>query len=452
MREGRARRSMKNRKRFRLVLLCAALCALLSGCGSISTENLYALPRLPAEYESLEEEINALLADGAEHAAPTSGSNLQSVQMVDLDGDGVEEAVAFFRKASDQRPMKIYFFKSEGESYRQMALIEGTASSLYSIDYIDLDGDGRREILVGFKSGTEVQVLAVYALRGAEPLNLLTTAYMQYAVSDLDADGRQELTVLYSGEENRCMADCYVWNSAELRSLSTVELSFSAAELSRVTTGALADGGQALYITGVSDNSVASYDILTIKNSVMQNVAQNAGPSAGGKAFRFLSIYPTDVNGSGVIEVPEPIAFPQLFDESESYYRIFWLDYDSSGRSEVVNRTFHNMTDGWCLTLPEAWDKGVSLFRIGTPEENTVTFCRIGGGALPQPFLEISAFTGEGRERRAEQDGRFILTRQVDTVYAARLLPCDEWNGQPSEESVKDSFSLIVAEWTTGEN
>lgn len=111
--------------------------------------------------------------------------------------------------------MKIYFFRSNGDSYEQMALIEGTASSIYSITYYDLDGDGRREILVGFKSGTELQVLAVYTLRGSEPLNLLTTAYLRYAVSDLDGDGRQELTVLYSGEENRCMADCYTWDDRE---------------------------------------------------------------------------------------------------------------------------------------------------------------------------------------------------------------------------------------------
>ena len=213
-------------RKFARALALAALCLLLGGCATnVSTDKLYALPSLPAEYASLEAEINALLSDGAEHAAPISGSNLQSVQMVDLDGDGVEEAVAFFRKATDERPVKIYFFRSNGDSYEQMALIEGTASSIYSITYYDLDGDGRREILVGFKSGTELQVLAVYTLRGSEPLNLLTTAYLRYAVSDLDGDGRQELTVLYSGEENRCMADCYTWDDRELSCISTLELS-----------------------------------------------------------------------------------------------------------------------------------------------------------------------------------------------------------------------------------
>ena len=37
-----------------------------------------------------------LLESGAEYAAPVSGSNIQPVQLEDLDGDGEEEALAFF--------------------------------------------------------------------------------------------------------------------------------------------------------------------------------------------------------------------------------------------------------------------------------------------------------------------------------------------------------------------
>ena len=339
-------------RKFARALALAALCLLLGGCATnVSTDKLYALPSLPAEYASLEAEINALLSDGAEHAAPISGSNLQSVQMVDLDGDG-----------------------------------------------------------------------------------------------------RQELTVLYSGEENRCMADCYTWDDRELSCISTLELSFSASELSRVAAGALSDGQQALYVTGVADNSVAAYDILTVKNGVLRNVTQNTASSAVDGGFRFLSLYPTDIDGSGVIEIPEPVPFPPLDEESETYYRILWHDYDSAGKSEVVCRTFHNAADGWSLLLPEAWDERVSLLRAGTPDENAVLFfCRGRDGQL-QPFLEICALTGSAREEHARRGDRFVLARQVETVYTAELLPCDDWDGAVDEETVKKSFSLIVAEWTTGEN
>ena len=104
-------------RKFARALALAALCLLLGGCAmNVSTDKLYALPSLPAEYASLEAEINALLSDGAEHAAPIPGSNLQSVQMVEHDSHGVEEPVAFFRTPTAERQGNISFFPPNGHS------------------------------------------------------------------------------------------------------------------------------------------------------------------------------------------------------------------------------------------------------------------------------------------------------------------------------------------------
>ena len=157
-------------KRAGKLLVIGLFSLLLSGCMFTTPEtSLYRLPKLAGEYESLESQIDALLTNGAEYAAPTSGSNLQSVQMIDLDGDGSEEAVAFFRRASDKKPMKIYIFKANGDSYEQYACIEGTSTLIYSVNYADLDGDGRREILVGYRSSSDVQGLSIYPMTAGSP-------------------------------------------------------------------------------------------------------------------------------------------------------------------------------------------------------------------------------------------------------------------------------------------
>ena len=105
------------------VLAALALSMVLSGCGGFSIEfnpeALYALPELPAKYTELNARLNAILEDGAEYAAPASGTDIQPVQLTDLDGDGQQEAVAFFRKAEDERPLKIYIFSAKGDSYEQ---------------------------------------------------------------------------------------------------------------------------------------------------------------------------------------------------------------------------------------------------------------------------------------------------------------------------------------------
>ena len=147
-------------------LLPALLLALsLSGCGGgklvFNPEELYTLPTLPAKYTELSSQINAILEDGAEYAAPSSGANIQPVQLADLNGDGREEAVAFFRKTDDEKPLKICIFSAAGDSYEQTAVIEGSGSAVYSVVYSDLDGDGRQELIVGWKINTELQALSV---------------------------------------------------------------------------------------------------------------------------------------------------------------------------------------------------------------------------------------------------------------------------------------------------
>ena len=106
------------------------LASMLSGCTipklTLNSEDLYSLPTLPAKYTELNTQLNEILESGAEYAAPTSGANIQSVQLVDLDGDGREEAVAFFRNAAEEKPLKIYIFTATEDSYQKTELIEGS--------------------------------------------------------------------------------------------------------------------------------------------------------------------------------------------------------------------------------------------------------------------------------------------------------------------------------------
>ena len=183
-----------------LLALCIALSVLpLSACTApkltLDPEELYALPELPERYTALNKQLSDIQESGAEYAAPVSGSNIQPVQMVDLDGDGREEALAFFRQSDGEKPLKIYVFTDNGDSYAQTAVIEGSGLAVYSIAYSDMNGDGRMEIIVGWRVSMELQALAVYALEPDGARELMRTNYVKYAVADLNSDGTQEMTV-----------------------------------------------------------------------------------------------------------------------------------------------------------------------------------------------------------------------------------------------------------------
>ncbi len=434
------------------IALLALLCALLgtaAGClFNAPVSELYALPQMPVQYQELESQINALVAAGAEYAAPISGSNLQPVQMVDLDGDGVDEALIFMRRSAEENPLKIYIFRLMDGSYRQAALLEGSGTAIYSISYADLNGDGIQEMLVGWRAGAENPALTVYRLRGSTPELLLSTTYSRYV---FDSQGRG-FVLLRSGPEERCMAESYeMTENGTLQVTSAAYLSCTAAELAggRVVFGSLQEEVPALFVVSVSaDSSEAMTDVLRWGEDGLHNVTMSGATGHTTENHPFRGLFPADINGDGVTELPVP---EEAEEPGSSSGLVDWLSFDERGRSETAVQTYHDRSDGWYLTIPEQWRDQLVIFRSETGSYDAqVTFFHRDGGEMTE-FLRIFTFTGENRELRASRDGRFRLRTQQNTVYAGELLT-GAAEMELDEDSVRSLFSLIVTEWVSGEN
>lgn len=435
------------------------LASMLSGCTipklTLNSEDLYSLPTLPAKYTELNTQLNEILESGAEYAAPTSGANIQSVQLVDLDGDGREEAVAFFRNAAEEKPLKIYIFTATEDSYQKTELIEGSGTGIYSIAYTDLDGDGRMELLVGWKATTELQVLEVYALRPGGAALLVRSDYVKYTAMDLDQDQRQELVVLHADEGGDGVADYYSWQEdGSLASQSSARLSVTMAELNqqgRVTQGKLQEEVPALFVTGVTDASRAVTDILSVRNGELTNVVLSDLTGVSGEIAPFCSLYPSDINNDGLTEVPSPIQVSSMMETGAAYQRVDWYAYNAGGQSSLALHTYHDVEDRWYLRLPEEWLNHIWVGRATMPDEAAVTFYILDGEAM-EPFLRITAITGSSREKRAVRGGRFLLSRQSEVIYTAELLDAnDTWQYGVTADEVREAFSLITSEWSAGD-
>ena len=444
------------KKALLLVLTCVLLlCA--TGCSfTLSPQELYRLPKLPAEYTELDNRIGEILAEGAEYAAPASGSNIQPVQLVDLNGDGQEEAVAFFRNPSAEKPLKICIFTPVEDGYEQTAAIESSATSINSIVYSDLDRDGSTELLVGWRTTADLQALVVYSLRSGEVVELMRSNYVRYTLTDLDEDRLQELVILRSTEEEGGnVADYYTWQDGQLQMRSPARLSMTMAELSqqgRVTAGKLQDSSPALFVTGVEESVFSITDILAVRNGELTNIALSDSTGASTEIALFRSLYPTDINGDGITEVPIPEILPGWDDEDSSFQRIDWRSYDAEGVGTPVLSTYHSIEDGWYLRLPETWRDQLMVTRSVIPDEAYVTFYAWTREGI-QPFLRISTITGNSRNIKAARGGRFTLSRQAETTYTAELLEANgAWEHGITEDEVREAFSLIAREWTYGDN
>ena len=95
--------------------LLLVVCLLgLGGCVFGSVDEMYALPKSSEAYVNLQAKINEEKGTG-EYIAPLNGENRQTIQLVDVDEDGIQEAVAFFRDADADTPLRIVIFKQDDQ-------------------------------------------------------------------------------------------------------------------------------------------------------------------------------------------------------------------------------------------------------------------------------------------------------------------------------------------------
>lgn len=445
-------------RRFLHTLPLLFLPLLLSGCMMMaSVEDLYALPKLPQEYQALGKHIETILSDGAETTSPTSGSHLQSVQIEDLDGDGVAEAIAFFRNNNEERPMKIYIFRALHEAYEQAAVIEGSGTTIYSINYLDMNGDGVKEILVSWRVGTQ-QALSVYGLENLKPVLLMSGAYTRYKTVDLDGDDMTELVVLRGDETETSgsLADYYDWDGASLLLQSSARLSVAVGELQWMQVGTLQSGETAVFVTGrvagVEETSRAVTDILTHEDGELKNILLSQSTGISVQIARFLGIQPADVDGDGVTEVPMPARLPAT-ENGEEMWKIYWSDYDADGDVVQNRMSYHNLTDSWYLLLPKSWDGRFTVVQDNTnTTEHATKFYSILGRRPDDWLFTIYTLTGDNREAQATKGNRIVLRRQFSTVYALEFGPnYEEWRYAITAEELIDRFHTIVTQWSTGE-
>ena len=323
--------------------------------------------------------------------------------------------------------------------------------------YEDLDQDGWKELLVGWRVNTDLQALSVYTLRSGVPEELIRgTNYVRYAVNDLNQDDLWELVVFRADAEGNGMADYYCWEDGALQLRTSARITSTMAELSqqgRVKSGTLADSSPALFVTGVEESAWMATDILTVKNGELVNILLSDVTGVSSEVAPFCSLYPEDINGDNITEVPRPVTeHGRNGEEDDGVWRIDWYAFAGDGTGTLVLQTYHNVEDGWYLRLQETWDGQVAAVRSTGTDESAVTFSYRENEA-DIPFLRITKLTGPSREIRATRGGRIILRRQMETIYTAELLEANEtWRHGLSEDELLEAFNLITQEWTTSDS
>lgn len=217
----------------------------LSGCSMMEVDTLYSLPQPQAEYLQLQELINKDIAEGSEYSAPTVGTLRQTVQLVDLDGDGNDEALAFLQD-SEQQP-KICIFHQNGGAFSKVTTIEGEGTGILRVEYADLNGDGKLEIMVTWKVSTDIRILKAYSVVDWNSAVLLTANSDDFQIGELTPDGNHAIIALESDNMKRYVNMYSADAEGEITKLSA-RLSSTLTDVERFRISSIADNVPAVFV------------------------------------------------------------------------------------------------------------------------------------------------------------------------------------------------------------
>jgi len=447
--------AMRNHKIKILIMLPVALCLVfLSGClMRISADNLYRLPQISEDYLRLQAHINTVLSEGAEFSAPTGGPNRQSVQVKDLNGDGVDEVLAFFR-ITGYSALKIYIFERVDGDYSVAEVITGIGSAIESIRYVDMDGDGTKEIVVGWQLGDALSHMEIYSLNDFNAVLLQSAEYDGITIVDLNGDGTEDvLVVRLPSMESEAVAQIFYMTPEREVLTAQASLSTGIESFQRMMRGFLADGAPAVFVEGEGtfENGTFVTDILAFNGGVFSNISRRTASGVSDANVRYRRILSADINDDGVLKVPTPRRL--LSPLETAYYAMDWFSFDSRGLSSLALTTYHNPTDEWFLILPRDWRGQVTVRREDVVSgERTVIFSHITYAEGPfEDFLRIFRLTGDAREERSRLPGRVRLLAEGTSVYAFEILvPPDSFGLTINEEIIAENFHLIFSDWLAG--
>ena len=438
---------MKKRIWLPVTLLTALL---LTGCAMHTVEEMYALPKRSSEFRELQAAIDTAMY-GMTFSSPQSGENQQTVQMADLNGDGVDEYLVF-AKGATERPLQVLIFQQdENGRCRTMDTIGFNGQAFEQVEYVDFDDQPGKELIVGFQVSDQVlRSVAVFTFRNGSAELLLMNGYTKMLPCNLSG-GRSELMVLRPGEEEteRGMAVLYSYQNGQIvRSVET-ELSEHTSRIRRIMTSKLQDGTPAVFVTSSSGDNVIVTDVFVVKDGHFTNIAYSTEADTSIRTLLNYYVYAEDIDSDGILELPDLITMKPVnaWRQDEQQFLLRWYAMDVDGWELDKMYTFHNYIGGWYLQLDSQWAGRLTVEQ----EQNRFNFYVWDESyQVAIPLFSVFVLTGADRDESASQDGRFPLYRAEGVAYAAQLdFAAPEYG--ITEKSLQDSFHLIRQDWQTGE-
>lgn len=355
-----------------LLLAAAAFFALaFSGCSAFETdtEALMQPPSLTEEQAKLNDALTSVIGDSFYLKYPQIEGSNSAFMFCDLDGDGSEEALAFYSAGDDSSGTRINILRHSGGDWVSVYEAAGSTGDISDVYFLDT---GKEKLLV-VKWDKEVGIYEFVSDR-------LEQLYMSpcdgIELADMNGDDVLDVLVFGGSYDNRCTARILYSGGDGMEISEAAYINAEYANIYSTAVGGLGDGRRGFFVDSKIYDNIYLTEVLvlegkrTLRYTIASFIVEEEESSGTGFVISKRGMYArntaavcTDIDGDGVIEMPveirEDTVTTDSYDESRLYF-IEYVKYDGTDALPVWYG-FANGEDGYVFRLEKEWSDGVAI-------------------------------------------------------------------------------------------
>ncbi|WFD10719.1 hypothetical protein [Tepidibacter hydrothermalis] len=359
-------------KKINLIILGIIMLISLSGCRAYkSPSDLIKRPKSLESTNDIKNIISNFLSEQDALTLAVSQKNKASIRKIDIDGDKIDEILLLYKRVENvykgEGECGVIILKKKNDRWNEINRIEGWGDSIDLVEYKDITGDKLPEIFIGYNNrGSSNNSLRVYSYGSGYFDTIYNTQYRNFALDDLNDDGKTELIILNRLEDNSTNIEVLNYFNEKINYTDNLLID-NKSYYSTMNVGNVSKYKKGIFV----DFDMGVYDSYT-NLYVMENNKLVEALRGKDKASRRDMIKSQDINSDNIIEFG-------LINKGNWKYNSnpinMWYQWDDKGNIKLVLREYYNYNYGYKIEIPSNWDdKFLVIEEYDENTNNKITF------------------------------------------------------------------------------